>query len=309
MPGVAIEMRKLHAMLVTTAAGTPLHVAGCPRLTAASCDLVREIEIVDERGDHRTLQIPAERALTVLVDGRELVTLMTLGASPELLVFGYLWNQRLMASANQIESIAVDWELGTAAVETRSPLHEIDARGARRIASSGCGQGSVFAGLMSKVHEIRLPDVRVARITHGTLLCVLETMRRHQGIHASAGSVHMCALFQGANLLVSVEDVGRHNAVDTITGWMLVHGVSGGDKILFTTARLTGELVMKAAQSGIPIAVSRNGISAMAYDLARKLGMTLFGRAAHRRFICYVGTERFDAESEPQSSPAPAVRG
>jgi FdhD protein len=121
-------------------------------------------------------------------------------------------------------------------------------------------------------------------------------MQQHQDIHRSAGSVHSCALFQGAELWLTVEDVARHNAVDTISGWMALHGIPGGDKILFTTGRLTGEMVLKAALSGVPIAVSRNGVSAMGYELALRFGMTLFGRAAKGRFICYVGAERFDAD-------------
>jgi FdhD protein len=269
-------------------------VAGAPRLTAAWCEPMREIEVVDEHGKPRLIPVPAERALTVWVDERELVTLMTLGASPELLVLGYLFNQRLIADATQIESISVDWQRSVAAVKTRLP--EIAAKIARRIVTTACGQGTVFGELARQVDAIQLPATADARIRQSSLLRLLEAMRRQHSIHRSAGSVHSCALFRAADLWVSVEDVGRHNALDTITGWMLMHAVAGGDKILFTTARLTGELVIKAAQSGIPILVSRNGVSAMAYDLASKLGMTLFGRAANRHFLCYVGVERFDPE-------------
>jgi len=294
--GVAIETSELDALVVQPEARLLQPVPCAPRLTAASCEPVREIQVVDENGDHRRIQVPAERALTVFVDQRELVTLMTLGAAPEFLVLGYLYNQRLIDSAAQIESITVDWQLGSAAVKTRSPLHELKARSARRLATTACGQGSVFGDLMTQIDAIRLPGISVARIRHSTLHRLLETMRRTRNIHGSAGSVHSCALFRGADLLVSVEDVGRHNAVDTITGWMVMHGVAGADKILFTTARLTSEMVMKAAQSGIPIAVSRNGVSTMAFDLATRFGMTLFGRAVNRHFLCYVGAERVDAE-------------
>jgi FdhD protein len=157
----------------------------------------------------------------------------------------------------------------------------------------------VFADLMSQIDSIALPPVEDSRIGSQTLLQVLETMRHHDVIHRKAGSVHSCALFRGAELMVCVEDVGRHNGLDTIGGWMAVYGVAGGDKILFTTGRLTSEMVMKTALSGIAIAVSRNGVSAMGYDLATKLGMTLFGRAANRRFLCYTGIERFDALRDP----------
>jgi FdhD protein len=282
--------------VISAAARNLPTIADAPRMTTAVCELLREIEVIDDRGNRRSIQIPVERPLTLLVDGQELVTLMTLGACPELLALGYLFNQRLIEHAAQIESIAVDWAQARAAVRPRSPLPEIEARSRRRIASAGCGQGSVISELLDKIDQVRLPAVEAARIGQDTLLRVLEIMRRHHGIHRSAGSVHSCALFHGAELMASVEDVGRHNAVDTITGWMLLHGIPGADKILFTTARLTGEMVMKCAQSGIPIAVSRNGVSTMAYDLARRLGMSLFGRAAHRHFLCYVGADRFDAE-------------
>jgi FdhD protein len=131
---------------------------------------------------------------------------------------------------------------------------------------------------------------------------MLETIRQHDSIHRRAGSVHGCALFQGSELLMFVEDVGRHNAIDTITGWMALHGVEGADKALYTTGRLTSEMVMKAATIGVPIVVSRNGVTAMGYDLASRLGMALFGRAANRHFLCYTGAERFD--SEPELKPA-----
>jgi FdhD protein len=166
-----------------------------------------------------------------------------------------------------------------------------------RLVGTGCGLGTVFGDLMTQVDAITLPQAASARVSRSTLLHVLETMRQHDAIHRAAGSVHSCALFQDAGLLVSVEDVSRHNGLDTVAGWMALHGVSGADKILFTTGRLTGEMVMKAAHNGVPIIVSRNGVTAMGCDLAAKLGMTLFGRAANRRFLCYVGAERFDPEA------------
>lgn len=270
-------------------------IANAPQLTAAVCEPVREIEILDELGVRRAIYIPAERALTVLVDDRELVTLITLGASPEHLVLGFLRNQRLIRNASEVESIFVDWKAGTATVKTRSPLRSADGALPRIVAGTS-GQGSIFAGLMAQIDTIQLPSVEAARIRQSTLRQVLEIMREHDNIHRYARSVHSCALFHDANLLVSVEDVGRHNALDTISGWMALYGIDGADKILFTTGRLTGEMVIKVAQSGIPIAVSRNGVSTMGYDVAKKLGMALFGRSVGRHYHCYVGAERFDAD-------------
>jgi FdhD protein len=266
-------------------------IAQAPRLSKASVDAVREVMIVDENGSRRPVHIPAERALTVRIDGSELVTLMTLGGAAELMVLGFLLNQRILDSAAFIESIMVDWDAGTAAVVTRQPRTMRQPEIAARAVAMGSGQGSVFVDMMSQIDSVRLPAERIDR---AMLLAILETMRQHDVIHRTAGSVHSCGIFQGGKLLICVEDVGRHNGLDTISGWMALHGAAGGDKVLFTTGRFTGEMVMKMARSGIPIGVSRNGVSAMGYDLASRLGMTLIGRAQKGRFICYTGLERFD---------------
>ena len=291
----AIETHKIEAFDVQPQARLMQPIANAPHLTSTSCEAVREIEILDELGVRRSIYIPAERALTVIVDDRELVTLMTLGASPELLVLGFLRNQRLIKDAAALESISVDWRAGTAIVKTRLGKRELPAV-LPRIVASGSGQGSIYAAMMSQLDTLRLPDAGEARISGSTLRAVLDIMRQHDTIHRHARSVHSCALFQHDRLLVSVEDVSRHNGLDTVSGWMALHGIDGGDKTLFTTGRLTGEMVIKAAQSGVPIVVSRNGVSTMGYDLAKKFGMALFGRAVNRRFHCYVGAERFDAE-------------
>jgi FdhD protein len=284
-------------------------VAGAPRLTSAHCELLREIQIVDEYGERRSIHIPAERPLTVFVDKRELVTLMTLGECPELLVLGYLFNQRLVTQVDQVESITVDWDVGAAAVRTHRGIEDLEARTSRRVVTTGCGQGTVFGDVMSQLGSVTLPDSRTARIRQSTLHRMLETMRQQESIHRKAGSVHGCALFRHGELLMFVEDVGRHNAIDTIAGWMAMHGVPGGDKVFYTTGRLTSEMVMKAAQLGVPIVVSRNGVTAMGHELASRLGMTLFGRAANRHFLCYSGLDRFDSEPEPQRAPVRVVAG
>jgi len=284
-------------------------VPNAPRLTQAAGVLMREISVLDECGDKRAIHIPAERPLTVFVDKRELVTLMTLGACPELLVLGYLCNQRLIGHVSEIESITVDWDVGAAAVRTRHGLHDIEARTAHRVVTTGCGQGTVFGDMMSGLDALRLPGPEQARIRQSTLHGMLEVMRQRNSIHRKAGSVHGCALFRGAELMMFVEDVGRHNAIDTIAGWMALHGVVGGDKTFYTTGRLTSEMVMKSAQMGVPIIVSRNGVTAMGHELATRLGMTLFGRAANRHFLCYTGFERFDSEPEPQRAPVRVVSG
>jgi FdhD protein len=291
----AIENHKIEAFEVQPEARLLQPIANAPHLTATSCEALREIEIIDELGEPRAIYIPAERALTVFIDDRELVTLMTLGASPELLVLGFLRNQRLIKDATALESIAVDWRTSTAVVKTRPVPHDPSVAQPRIVAGGG-GQGSIYARLMSELDTIRLPSAADARVSAGALRAVLDIMRQHDTIHRHARSVHSCALFRQDRLLVSVEDVSRHNGLDTVSGWMALHDIDGADKILFTTGRLTGEMVIKAAQSGVPIVVSRNGVSSMGYDLAKKFGMTLFGRAVNRRFQCYVGAERFGAE-------------
>ena len=288
-------------------------VAGAPRLTQARCELLREILILDEYGERRSIHIPSERPLTIFVDKRELVTLMTLGQCPELLVLGYLHNQRLISAVQDVESITVDWDVAAAAVRTRHGVHDLAAKTAHRVVTTGCGQGTVFGDAMTQLHTVQLPSAQTARIRQGTLHSMLETMRQQDSIHRKAGSVHGCALFclhpQTSDMLTFVEDVGRHNAIDTIAGWMALHGVAGADKAFYTTGRLTSEMVMKAAQMGVPIIVSRNGVTAMGHELASRLGMTLFGRAANRHFLCYTGLARFDSEPEPRRASVHVVAG
>jgi len=165
----------------------------------------------------------------------------------------------------------------------------------------------VFGGLVSEIDAIPLPAPHAARLSQADLYRLLEIISAQESLHRSAGSVHGCALFCGSEMLVFVEDVGRHNAIDTLIGWMAFHGVRGGDKIFYTTGRLSGEMVIKTAQIGVPILVSRNGVTAMGLDVADALGMTLIGRAAKRRFICYAGAERFDSEPEPAVPAVGAV--
>jgi FdhD protein len=242
--------------------------------------------------------------LTVFVDKRELVTLMTLGSAPELLVLGYLRNQRLVESVADLDSITVDWDVNAAAVKTRAGIERFDEKTAKRVVTTGCGQGTVFGDLMGDLESIRLPpaDEPSARLSQAALYSLLDAVRRQESTYKSAGSVHGCALFRQGELLSFVEDVGRHNAIDTIAGWMWLHGVGGADKIFYTTGRLTSEMVIKSAQMGVPIIVSRSGITQMGYELALRLGLALFGRATNRHFICYCGFDRFDAQPEPPRS-------
>ena len=282
-----------------------------PRLTAARAPQTHSISVLDEHGQRQQVSIPAERALTVFVDKRELVTLMTLGAAPELLVLGYLRNQRLVDSVHDIESVTLDWDVGAAAVKTRAGIDDFDRKTAHRVVTTGCGQGTVFGGLMDEIDRIDLPAPHQARISQRGLYALLDAMRRQDSTYKSAGSVHGCALFtltpDDARLELFVEDVGRHNAIDTIAGWMWLQGVGGADKAFYTTGRLTSEMVIKSAQMGVPIVVSRSGITQMGHELATRLGLALFGRAMNKHFLCYSGFERFDGDAAlaaPAAAPA-----
>jgi FdhD protein len=299
-----------------------------PYLTLAQAPLTCEIDTINEYGEHIAVSIPAERALTVYVDKRELVTLMTLGAHPELLVLGYLRNQRLVRSVEDVESITVDWDVGAAAVKTRHGIADIEEKTSKRVVTTGCGQGSVFGGLMDEVDQIKLPPQ--ASMTQSQLYSLVNTIRLKETTYKSAGSVHACALFDTTasepDMLLFVEDVGRHNAIDTIAGWMWVNmaptlvasrtalppegalrlqpGKAGsaapagkdsfGSKnlVFYTTGRLTSEMVIKSAQMGVPIVVSRSGITQMGHQVAQTVGLCAIGRATNKRFICYSSPQR-----------------
>jgi FdhD protein len=287
-----------------------------PALTQARAPLTRDVLTVNEFGQSGTTAIPAERPLTVYVDKRELVTLMTLGAHPEWLVLGYLLNQRLVRSASEIDSITVDWSIGdgelgapgVAAVKTRAGIADIEARTARRVVTTGCGQGSVFGDLMAEVDDLVLPE---ATLHQSQLYAIVNAIRLQESTYKSAGSVHGCALFAGERLRLFVEDVGRHNAIDTLAGWMSLQPEEpAGPPVFYTTGRLTSEMVIKSAQMGVPVVVSRSGITQMGHEVATRLGLCAIGRATNRRFLCFSGAHRLVLQPEIASVPvreAPAV--
>ncbi|MEP7206834.1 MAG: formate dehydrogenase accessory sulfurtransferase FdhD [Casimicrobiaceae bacterium] len=269
-----------------------------PLLTHAARPATYDVEAIDETGAVRPTAIAGEHPLTLYVDRREVVTMMTLGAAPEALAIGYLRNQRLINAIEDIVAVQVDWEVNAVVVNTRHGLVDLDARLAKRTQTTGCGQGTVFGDLMEEIDSIRLPPD--AALRQSTLYAVLDRVRLHETIYKQAGAVHGCALASNgpgtSEILMFVEDVGRHNAVDAIAGQMWLDRVDGGDKIFYTTGRLTSEMVIKAAQMGIPFLVSRSGLTQMGFALAQQIGMTMIGRATNRRFLLFTGAERFRAE-------------
>ena len=280
----------------------PAAPATRPQLTAARRDLTFDVEALDEHGERSTVAIAGEHPLTLYVDRRELVTLMTLGQAPEALALGFLRNQRLVGGIDEIAAVHVDWEVDAVAVTTRAGAADFSARTAKRTVTTGCGQGSVFGGLMEEIDAIRLPQD--ARLSQRGLYALLDAVRRRETIYKQAGAVHGCALVRcrddvqaataDAEVLYYVEDVGRHNAVDAIAGHMWLDRVDGSDKVFYTTGRLTSEMVIKCAQMGVPFLVSRSGLTEMGYRIARQVGLTMIGRAANTRYLLFTGEARFD---------------
>ena len=261
-----------------------------PQLSRQARPATYTVDAQDETGESKPTPIAGEHPLTLYVDKREILTMMTLGAAPEALAIGFLRNQRLVKSLDEIVSVQVDWDVGAVAVTTRDGLVDLDGRTQKRTATTGCGQGTVFGDLMEDIESIRLPSE--ARLAEETLFALLNNVRLHESIYKQAGAVHGCALAQGSEILTFVEDVGRHNAVDAIAGWMWLEDVDGGDKVFYTTGRLTSEMVIKAAQMGIPFLVSRSGLTKMGHDIAGKVGITMIGRAVNRHYLLFTGAER-----------------
>lgn len=263
-------------------------------MSNASVPVVHEVEIIDELGRRKPTFVPGERSLTIYLDKREVVTLMTLGSAPEALVLGYLRNQRLVESPEDIESIQVDWETDSAAVKTRRSTVDIEAITSKRVVTTGCGQGTMFGGLMEDMAQIRLPEG--PKLHQAAIVDLLEQIRAHETIYKKAGSVHACAVFERAGekvqLLHLIEDVGRHNAVDSISGLMWLANRQGDDLIFFTTGRLTSEMVIKGAQMGIPFLLTRSGVTQMGLELARKTHLTLLSRCSGKHFEIYNAPER-----------------
>ena len=248
------------------------------------------VDARDETGTLVPTPIAGEHPLTLYVDKKEIVTLMTLGAAPEALAIGFLRNQRLVESIEEIASVQVDWEVNAVVVTTHTGLVDLDKKTEKRTATTGCGQGTVFGDLMADIDSIRLDDRM--RVTQETLFELLNAVRVHESIYKQAGAVHGCALAKGAEILKFVEDVGRHNAVDAIAGWMWLEDVDGRDKIFYTTGRLTSEMVIKAAQMQVPVLISRSGLTKMGHEVAEQVGITMIGRAVNRHYLLFTGANR-----------------
>ncbi len=245
--------------------------------------------------------IAIERALTIYLDKREIVTLMTLGNHPELLTLGWLRNQRLVDDINTIKAIQVDWESDAVAITTRDGIENLEEKTGRKTVTTGCGQGTMFGDLMENIDQISLQQPLVKQSSIYTLL---NSLNEYNEVYKTAGAVHGCALCSEENGIERfIEDVGRHNAVDAIAGHMWLNGLEGNTKLFYTTGRLTSEMVIKVALMEIPVLLSRSGITAMGLEIAKKVGVTLIARARGRHFLVYHGGELIEFDEIPPSRP------
>jgi len=271
-----------------------------PQMSSCGLQAATPVIAMDEYGEPRAGHIASERALTVYLDKREVLTLMTMGTAPELLVLGWLRNQRLVPSIDHIKAIQIDWETESAAVTTFGGIDGLENKLARKTVTTGCGQGTVFGSLMDDLEKINLPR---RPVTQSLIYRLLHNLNEHNEVYRQAGAVHGCALCEDNEILHFVEDVGRHNAVDAIAGYMWLHDISGANKMFYTTGRLTSEMVIKVAQMGIPILLSRSGATQMGLELARKVGVTLIARAKGNHFLVYNGAELIHYDAKPARRP------
>ena len=283
-----------------------------PEMSDSGLRPAHEVVAVDEYGRSRTGFIAGERALTLFLDDREIVTLMTLGTHPEMLTLGYLLNQRLVPCLESVDSVRVDWDKDEVRVETFERITDLDEKLKHRTVTSGCGQGTVFGRIGEEIDKIRLPRRQIAQ---SQIYRLLSRINEHNEVYQRAGGVHGCALCRcegpsDSQIDLFVEDVGRHNAADAIGGFMWLNAIEGGDKWFYTTGRLTSEMVIKVAQMQIPILLSRSGVTFRGLELAQKIGVVLIARAKGRHFLVYNGADqiRFDAVPPLQSADGSGSR-
>jgi FdhD protein len=255
------------------------------------------VSALDEQGECRQVQVAGESPLTLYVDGREIVTLMTLGTHPEALTIGYLRNQRFIQELAQIRDVSVDWRTESVRVSTWEGVAGWDDKLKKRTVTSGCGQGTVFSCTLDALYSVKLPEVSIRQ---SMIYGLLDNIRQHNEIYKRAGAVHGCGLCRNTDILIFVEDVGRHNAADAIAGSMWLEYLTGADKVFYTTGRLTSEIVMKTAQMGIPVLLSRSGVTNMGLELAEELGVTMIARAKGKHFLVYNGAENIVYDAQPE---------
>ena len=277
-----------------------------PEMTDFGLRPSHEVVAVDEYGQPRRGFVAGERALTLFLDDREIVTLMTLGTHPEMLTLGYLLNQRLVPCLESVDSIRVDWEKSEVRVASYERIADLEEKLKHRTLTTGCGQGTVFGRIGDQIEKLRLPR---PQISQSLIYGLLSRINDHNEVYRRAGGVHGCALCRcgphnDPEIDLFVEDVGRHNAADAIGGFMSLNAVEGADKWFYTTGRLTSEMVIKVAQMQIPILLSRSGVTFRGLELARKIGVVLIARAKGKHFLVYHGADQISFDAIPSVIPA-----
>ena len=259
--------------------------------------LTRRVEGVDENGQRGEISVVEERPLTIFLNGQEIVTAMTIGDYPEYLALGFLRNQGMLQDGETVKAVDFDEELETIVVRTDGST-SYEEKLKKKTRTSGCAVGTVFGDMMEGLEDLTLPD---AEVRTSWLYALAHKINTTPSLYLEAGAIHGTVLCHQDRPLVYMEDVGRHNAVDKIAGWMLSEGVRGDDKILYTTGRLTSEMVIKCAHMGIPVLASRSGFTAWGVDIARQIRLTLVGRMRGRRFHCLSGEERLVRDADPKT--------
>ena len=266
--------------------------------------LTRAVTGTDQTGAPIDLRVIEERPLTIYLNGQEIVTAMTIGDYPRYLALGFLRNQGMLRADDTVTGIDYDEELETVVVRTASKT-TFEDKLRKKTRTSGCAVGTVFGDMMEGLAGVTLPDMSLRT---SDLYALAATINRTPSLYLSAGAIHGTVLCQGARPLVYMEDVGRHNAVDKIAGWMHHHKVEAGDKLLYTTGRLTSEMVIKTALMGIPALASRSGFTAWGVEIAREIGLTLIGRMKGQRFVCLAGEDRLIRDADPAAIPDEPAR-
>jgi len=259
--------------------------------------LTRRVQGRDQNGADLTLSVVEERPLTIFLNSQEIVTAMTIGDYPDYLALGFLRNQGMLSPGDTVTATDYDEDLETIVIRTAHKT-DFEDKLKKKTRTSGCAVGTVFGDMMEGLEGIALP---MSEVRTSWLYTLSSKINRTPSLYLQAGAIHGTVLCQGDRPLVYMEDVGRHNAVDKIAGWMLATGTQGGDKILYTTGRLTSEMVIKAATMGIPALVSRSGFTAWGVEIAEGLGMTLVGRLRGRRFVCLSGESRLVRDVDPDA--------
>ncbi|MRU15900.1 formate dehydrogenase accessory sulfurtransferase FdhD [Roseovarius sp. A21] len=261
--------------------------------------LTRKVEGVDHEGQPMEIAVVEERPLTIFLNGQEIVTAMTIGDYPEYLALGFLRNQGMLRDGETVQRVEYDDDLETVVVRTDGQT-TYEEKLKKKTRTSGCAVGTVFGDMMEGLEAVSLPEVQVKT---SDLYTLAAKINRTPSLYLEAGAIHGTVLCQGDKPLVYMEDVGRHNAVDKIAGWMLSEGVGAGNKVLYTTGRLTSEMVIKTALMGIPVLASRSGFTAWGVEIARQVGLTCIGRMRGQRFVCLSGEERLLRDVDPSSVP------